>query len=378
MRLSSGAIVISIKYFKRRPNRPGGYFWYFRRTPNDLLEHFDGRAWIQISLGTNDEQQAIRNHAITHNEIQRRIDDYRKADAAGVPTRANYSAAVSLLQSLNLAPGEGCSGKYVGGPLDEPITEGEVSRDIFDSAMFAKYGYRYEASQRGDRGDGQIIAALLTPVELSAFKLLHGKSTLPTVYLSDAKAIYLKNHPKGALKKFQGPVGQAYDKALSVIGDLPLSAIDRTKAQAIRDAMLNGGNKTTSVKRRLGVLRAIINAAIEEHALDYRNPFEKLPIAKLGTDKEEREDFTQEELLVLAKACVELNDTPRHIVSTLIDTGARLSEIVGLRRQDVHIEHDPPYVVIREIKNTDRTLCPSRMPPVTPASKVCLKARRCC
>ena len=356
MRLLSGALVIRIKYFKRRPNRPGGYYWYVRRTPEELIKHFDGKAWIQVSLGTNDEQEAIQNHAKTHNEIQRRIDDYRKADIAGVSTRADYSAAISFLQSLNLAPGEGSSGRYVGGPLDDPITEGEVSRDTFDSAMYAKYGYRYHAAKEGDGGDGLIIAALLTPVELSAFKLLHAKSAVPTVYLSDAKAIYLKNHLKGGLKKFQGPVNQAYDKAYSVIGDLPLPSIDRTKAQSIRDAMLNSGNKTTSVKRRIGVLCAMINAAIEEHALDYRNPFEKLPIAKLGTDKAEREDFTFEELLELAKACVELNDTPRHIVATLIDTGARLSEIVGLRRQDVHLENEPPYIVVREIKNTDRTV----------------------
>lgn len=233
---------------------------------------------------------------------------------------------------------------------------GEISLDRFEDAMVEKYGERYYAAMRGDTGDGGVLAALLSPVELSAFKLLRGKTTVPGVYLSDAKAIYLKNHPKGGNPRFQGPVNQAYEKAYSVIGDLPLPSIDRSKAQAIRDAMLNSGNKTTSVKRRMGVLRAMINAAIEEHALDYRNPFEKLPIPKLGTDVKEREDFTSEELLMLAKACVELNDSPRHIVAALIDTGARLSEIVGLRRQDAHIDHEPPYIVVHETEGTDRTL----------------------
>jgi hypothetical protein len=262
MQIFSGALVIRLKYFKQRPNRPGGYYWYHRRIPKELLHHFRGNyadeGWIQKALGTNDRDEAIRRHAVIHAEVEKELDLYRKADGAKVATKSTFETAVTTLTHLGLKPSDASTANP-----DRHPEEAKSHLLRFYDYLATKYGQAfYEAYEKPERE--YFIRKLLDTADREAFLLLCGDSDKPNIYLSDAKTIYLNNHPKGALKKFQGPVDQAYDKAFSVIGDLPLTAIDRTKAQAIRDAMLNSGNKTTSVKRRIGVLCAMINAAIEE------------------------------------------------------------------------------------------------------------------
>lgn len=91
MLLISGALAIHIKHFKRRPNRPGGYYWNHRRIPKDLPPHFrskyDDEGWIQRPLGTQDHDKVIRRHVLVHAEIEREFDIYRTADGAKVATK---------------------------------------------------------------------------------------------------------------------------------------------------------------------------------------------------------------------------------------------------------------------------------------------------
>jgi integrase len=352
MRLISGIFVVKVAYLKQRPN---GYWWYHRRVPKNLRAHFPSE-WIQKALGTKDESEAIRRHANFHAEVEAKFQALLKADSAKVPHKDTNALALALLASMDMKPGDGQSSKYLGGPLEDPVTLGEITRDHFDTYAYKKYGDRFYEALEGDRGDGSNLAAVLSPVDLTAFHLLHNDNPQPSLYLSDAVNLYLKHHSKGDSAKFKAPIFQALNIVKDVLGDLPLESIRRPQAQAIRDAMINAGHKTASIKRRLGVLRTVFAKAIEEHDLSLRNPFEKLSIPKMGDDVEERDDFTSDDLQHIARACVSLNDTPRHIVAALMDTGARLSEIVGLRRSDVFLDAPVPYIFIREDKKAGRTL----------------------
>lgn len=356
LHISSGAIVIRLKYSKRRPDRPGGYYYYVRRIPKAYVSYFKGKyfdnGWIQKSLGTTDEAEAMRRHLKFHAEIEKQLDLYRKTDGAQVATKSSYGTAITTLLHLGLKPSDASTTKN---NPDRHPEEAKHNLLQFYDYLGTKYGQPFhEAYTKPERN--YFIRKILDNSDKEAFDLLTGDNDKPKLYLSDARNIYLKNHPKGDSEKFKAAINLAYEKAYQVIGDIPLEAIDRFKAQSIRDALLNNGKKTGSVKRWIGALRTMINAAIEEHALDYKNPFDKLPIPKLGLDIEEREDFANDELLTLAKACKELNDTPRHIVAALIDTGARLSEIVGLRREDVFLDGQVPYIILQETEDTDRTL----------------------
>nr|WP_246720614.1 tyrosine-type recombinase/integrase [Methylocystis sp. H4A] len=106
-------------------------------------------------------------------------------------------------------------------------------------------------------------------------------------------------------------------------------------------------SKTTSVKRRFNVINAVFNAANHEHALTLNNPFSGIRIANLGSDTEKREEFTPDELKTLATACRQIADDRRYIIAIILDSGARLGEIVGLRVSDVFLDALVPYIHIR-------------------------------
>jgi integrase len=111
------------------------------------------------------------------------------------------------------------------------------------------------------------------------------------------------------------------------------------------------------VERRISTICAVFNYGVRE--LDLKgitNPFEKLPIVDMREDARERLPFDVPELHVIASACHRLDDDIRHIIGLQRDTGARLGEIVGLRRDDVFVEDAIPYLWIRPHKAFGRTL----------------------
>lgn len=66
--------------------------------------------------------------------------------------------------------------------------------------------------------------------------------------------------------------------------------------------------------------------------------------------------FTTEELKQLIATCQSQDDDLRWILAMLIDTGARLAEVVGLTLTDIVIEGNTPHIIIqphpwRSLKN---------------------------
>jgi len=76
--------------------------------------------------------------------------------------------------------------------------------------------------------------------------------------------------------------------------------------------------------------------------------FSKLKIPHEAADTGSREPFTPEELRSIARSCERADDDLRHLVAIILDTGARLSEIVGLRREDVKLTGPVPHLWICE------------------------------
>ena len=48
----------------------------------------------------------------------------------------------------------------------------------------------------------------------------------------------------------------------------------------------------------------------------------------------------------IQKECMQMNDTKRWLIALLSDTGMRLSEALGLKIEDLHLEDTIPYVTI--------------------------------
>ncbi|WP_237481028.1 tyrosine-type recombinase/integrase [Lichenibacterium dinghuense] len=167
------------------------------------------------------------------------------------------------------------------------------------------------------------------------------------ITLTDARATYFRLHKEGGEERFQRDTNLPVDAFMALAGDRPLPSYTRDQANCYRDAMTAKGNKTATVRRRLRVLSAVFNMAKREHSLTMVNPFEGIIIARDGIDATPRLPFSLEELRTLMVACRKSDDDRRHILSIQLDTGARLSEIVGLRREDVFLTDTIPHIIIR-------------------------------
>lgn len=141
------------------------------------------------------------------------------------------------------------------------------------------------------------------------------------------------------------------------MGDLPLGSYTRENARAVRDVFASG-RSTATVRRRLNTIRAVFTHGLKEFGLtkEIDNHFKGLQITNEGEDAKKRLPFSTVELKAISTACQRLNDDIRWIVALQLDTGARLSEIVGLRASDVFVSGETPFVWIKEHRALGHTL----------------------
>jgi integrase len=95
--------------------------------------------------------------------------------------------------------------------------------------------------------------------------------------------------------------------------------------------------KPNSVLRNVAVVKAAVNYVITEHSLTIPNVFNGLKIKGAGASVEDRHPLTDEHIAI-ATPCYQGDPLAWALFVTLIDTGARLSEIVGLEVQDVDLQ----------------------------------------
>jgi len=115
-----------------------------------------------------------------------------------------------------------------------------------------------------------------------------------------------------------------------------LAEITRADANAFRDHLLER-MKPNSVLRNVAVAKAAVNYVITEHSLTIPNVFNGLKIKGAGASVEDRHPLTDEHIAI-ATPCYQDDPLAWALFITLIDTGARLSEIVGLEVQDVDLQ----------------------------------------
>ena len=128
------------------------------------------------------------------------------------------------------------------------------------------------------------------------------------------------------------PSEQSVRRLIEVAGDLPVDQYIRSHAKAFLASY--EGQKTSTRRRRLQCLTSILNFAYWEYDIDKRNPFSRIIIKGEGKDVTSREPFSVAELKKLYSASLAYGQL-RLILPILGETGCRLSEVLGLMKQDV-------------------------------------------
>lgn len=331
-----------------------GVWYYYRRTKD--LETILKKKFEKKSLRTKDRTEAIKRLKAVHKETEAKWAALRKSIGTTTDTRDTVEEAEAFLRAYGLTPGNSSepvgNGVLSAGEYLQIILE-EIYGSALDEAMSAGYDESISDEERCDLSEAA-TKKLLKPIHFNALKLLHSKEPTP-IFLSSAKDLYISDKGKGKKPDFKKQLEVAVAHFLGLFGDLPLADIKRHHAIKYRDDLLAKGNKTATVRKRLNAVSRIIRYAIKHYSLakEIENYFSEMDIPNEGKDTETRAFFTDEELQSLANACrsQEPNSDKAEryrILAMLMDTGARLSEILGLLSSDVILDVEVPHILIHE------------------------------
>lgn len=318
----------------------GGIYYWQRRIPLDLRDRY-GSKILKINLNTSDPRQVIRNVEALNSKIEAEWEAMR-GNSKLTPIQAR-TTALKLLQQYGLHP--------------LPHTNQDDDLDYFLSTVIYPKLETYAAGDEETYREA-VPQDFLTPTEAAAVALLNVK---PELLLSESLDIYLDGHKKANDAKFRTYTLRIWNTLIAAIGDKPFMEVSRADVNAYRDYVLAKGNKTTTVRRQINVIRAVFSVVIREKELSKHNPFEAVRIAGLGDDSIGRKPFTSAQLSTIKKAIVEADDDMRWIIGLQSDTGIRLAEAVGLALEDIKLDDPVPHLVIKphpwrklKTKNSER------------------------
>jgi len=156
------------------------------------------------------------------------------------------------------------------------------------------------------------------------------------------------------------------DYFITAIADIDMGDITREHALNYRnwlaDRIKSGdedGNRPTpyTANRHVGNMRTLYREFFEYQGEEDRpNPFRKLSFKEDRKTKKKRPPFETDWIakrILSPNIFSGLNPQARHILYTLIETGARPSEICNLHPENIRLNRDVPYLAIREKENRE-------------------------
>lgn len=228
----------------------------------------------------------------------------------------------------------------------------------------------------GGRPDPVEARALLGGVEPTTISVSGALATYwslaadKTIGMSDDQKRIWRNPRKKAVKNF-----------ISVIGDKPLDQIDRDDMLDFRqwwmDRLAGGEVSANSANKEIGHLSSILQTVNEGKRLGLTLPIGKLSL-KEG-EQRARPPFSDEwirDKLLKPDALAGLNSEARNILLTMVNTGARPSEIAALLPGHIHLDADVPHIAILPVGRHVKSRYSIRKIPLTGVSLEAMKQSR--
>jgi len=166
--------------------------------------------------------------------------------------------------------------------------------------------------------------------------------------ISEAKNIYLHSKRKSRPLTFSQAVERAVSNLINAVGDKPIDRYSRQDANLLRDNLFERGLGKSSVKRMFGTLAALLNFVAREQGLSDIKTFSGI---YLGDSDPETDSRRQPIPLIgirsVQRQCERINDDGRWLIALISDSGMRLSEIVGLHKDDVVLDHEFSHIILK-------------------------------
>ena len=167
----------------------------------------------------------------------------------------------------------------------------------------------------------------------------------PTI--TTAFEIYKKESPAAEQRKFQIDLNRNFNIFLNIFGDMLLEDLRHWHIVQHRDILISYGLKTSTVRKHVGILNAMLNMAFKHLDIDRLSPFRGVRIPNEGADTTPMIVVTPELLLKVKERL--LNHRSTHCLVALIqlNTGLRLSEPIFAKLEDCVLDHEIPHLWIR-------------------------------
>ena len=165
-----------------------------------------------------------------------------------------------------------------------------------------------------------------------------------SIKFTEAAHLYLESKGKNNRVTFYNSVQRVTRYLISTIGDKNLASYTRANANSFRDYLLEKELVGSSVTRILAIVKAIFNFANSENGLSLKNHFSGLQydrFSRVGS----REPIPIDDIRVIQKRCIEIDDELRWLVALISDIGMRLAEATGLLVEDMRQDTAVPFVM---------------------------------
>jgi integrase len=324
--------AFTVKYLKFIGIKQTPY--YQRRIPTKLVERL-GKKHFKIRLEPSQGSLAsqVSSLAKSHDALFKGLEEHPEAK---LPTERD--AARKLLYNYGLKEGQGI----------KPIPRSQLPKGVSDTPHLDEFFADYQ--QDLERG-------VLTPTQELAYKAL--KSPLPLM-LSELFNLYVELEQKDA--RWVVKQKRIWNRFLAIVGDMPVNTVDRSLSRkyiATRESetvkrhnekgvVADQPVKSGTIEREINFLRATFNRTLLEIDENIRNPFTRTRSTIRGKDAATKEILNSEEFASLIDYCKTKNDALATAILMMAFSGARISEVISLRKKDVHLDADIPYFTVTE------------------------------
>ena len=178
--------------------------------------------------------------------------------------------------------------------------------------------------------------------------------------ISDALDLYLKLKGEGKDKTFIRTANRNIEYIIKVLGNKSIRLYSSSDASKFRDWLMEQGMSNSTLKRVFSSVKAIVNLSINEYGLDITNPFSKAYLPSI--ENEIRESIPLDDIRVIQTESKKEDDELRWLLLLLSDSGMRLSEALGLSKDDINLNSNLPHVKLiphkwRRLKTRNSERC---------------------
>jgi integrase len=160
--------------------------------------------------------------------------------------------------------------------------------------------------------------------------------------ISDALDLYLRLKGESKDKTFIRTANRNIEYIVKILGNKPIRSYSSSDASKFRDWLIEQGMSNSTLKRVFSSVKAIINLTINEYGLDLTNPFSRAYLPSI--DNNIRESIPLEDIKIIQSISKKEDDELRWLLLLLSDSGMRLSEALGLSKDDINLNSEIPHI----------------------------------